>query len=1065
MTDSPGYGWKAIVESMERGTETRFSVSWFRAHPITRNLLQADIRWGHTLDLACGLGIRTALLNKEKKCPIVGLDNDDYAVEYAKRLAVSSVGNVSNAVRFVTGSFYCIPFHDDFFDNAVFIAGIEHAQYPVQCMDEIERVVRPNGRLFLSVTECNFHADPQHLSSWNENAVVRLLSCYGDVETWVDESIIYAVLTFRRRETPVRPKLVLCDLNTPDTYTPQWVQAFERLADLEVIGLEQSGMRATSDLTDAIVSKCESAEVLHLGTGANFENITDVLRRVRENAHLIISKWYGDPSEPRYHREVCAPSEYMDQVFQATLSDTKAISRNCAQFFLNGTFDPTRLRKWIPWRERPVDILVVANAYSPERLAQIRSYLPDEFNWLWVGDGSPNGRLARQATLDLFGYARTVVNAVIPEHRQLSRHITTGCYVALASGALVFSNEIPGLDDLFQGGVVQLNDDTLRWHSAYYKWLVDTDDNVIADLLARNLMQVYRYHTYDYKTYCILRHAGFSVPRHAEVRPPVDSDELISASETSLGTNNGFWDDLDRRGLKYHLADRPFFFGRGRLVERPVWLDLGCGAAKSPGFIGLDRFALPLVDVITDLNKALPFATDSVDLVFASHSLEHVDDLAFTMQEIYRVCKHGAQVCIVAPYSHQGLNLANPYHKQAFNEHTPRFWTNSPLTTISPAEYDHPTSPTWGLSESDHSTPGLDLRCLKMEFFYFSAYRSLSSNEQRAARKMYLDVCDLIMYNLVVVKQGLSEAEMQDLDNKTEYYEPSYVTLRRLNERADLLESQLSQTRSLFHVQEAELQEARIALQTREAELSEMRAAFESQDAQYRQQLEAARNLESRVGMLTEELQRREISLTTVLQQRETELVHLQQANGRLNDLLNRRAVRWLRSARQRFRRYDARDQIAPPFQQLKDDSLLFCSSLAGFKLRPGPDLQRTQFVTYPIEPRRAGLCALLLAPVLDSSIIDGRLGIELVSSDGKQILAQVAVPVSQLTEAAPVRFEFAPIAGTDRGRFWLRVFARDVTGSLRVFEWCSYSPLGFGPRRARAFCGLIFAADQKLGS
>ena len=35
----------------------------------------------------------------------------------------------------------------------------------------------------------------------------------------------------------------------------------------------------------------------------------------------------------------------------------------------------------------------------------------------------------------------------------------------------------------------------------------------------------------------------------------------------------------------------------------------------------------------------------------------------------------GAQVCIVAPYYNQGLNLANPYHVQVFNEHSPRFWT------------------------------------------------------------------------------------------------------------------------------------------------------------------------------------------------------------------------------------------------------------------------------------------------------------------------------------------------------------------------------------------------------
>ena len=77
-----------------------------------------------------------------------------------------------------------------------------------------------------------------------------------------------------------------------------------------------------------------------------------------------------------------------------------------------------------------------------------------------------------------------------------------------------------------------------------------------------------------------------------------------------------------------------------------IKLDLGCGRAKSPGFIGVDRFALPGVDLVVDLNKRLPFEDDSVDLISASHSLEHIENLMATMSELYRVCKHGAQICV-----------------------------------------------------------------------------------------------------------------------------------------------------------------------------------------------------------------------------------------------------------------------------------------------------------------------------------------------------------------------------------------------------------------------------------
>jgi hypothetical protein len=97
-------------------------------------------------------------------------------------------------------------------------------------------------------------------------------------------------------------------------------------------------------------------------------------------------------------------------------------------------------------------------------------------------------------------------------------------------------------------------------------------------------------------------------------------------------------------------------------------LDLGCGLNKAPGFIGADRLG-PGVDVLLDFNH--PFRSRTfVELILAHHSLEHVTDLVFTMKEIYRAV-------IMAPWSALSLRMiskgqpANPFYKQAFNEHTP----------------------------------------------------------------------------------------------------------------------------------------------------------------------------------------------------------------------------------------------------------------------------------------------------------------------------------------------------------------------------------------------------------
>ena len=216
--------------------------------------------------------------------------------------------------------------------------------------------------------------------------------------------------------------------------------------------------------------------------------------------------------------------------------------------------------------------------------------------------------------------------------------------------------------------------------------------------------------------------------------------------------------------------------GEGVPVRR---LDLGAGLVSLPGFLGVDRFFLPGARVVLDLDAPrLPFRDDTFDLVHAFHSLEHVADLVATMREVWRVAKPGAQVCITAPYYTMGLNLANPYHKQAFNEHTPRFWTAAPTTRIDAAEWRQPPlGEIWGLAKSDNSDPGFDLRCVRMEFFYFEEYRGLPEEERRRARRRYLDVCEQILYHLVVFKPPLSETDPA-LD-PTDLYMPPQLEARR----------------------------------------------------------------------------------------------------------------------------------------------------------------------------------------------------------------------------------------------------------------------------------------------
>ncbi|WP_433766616.1 class I SAM-dependent methyltransferase [Pseudomonas putida] len=245
-----------------------------------------------------------------------------------------------------------------------------------------------------------------------------------------------------------------------------------------------------------------------------------------------------------------------------------------------------------------------------------------------------------------------------------------------------------------------------------------------------------------------------------------------------------FWMSQDDSGELVDADEREHLFGKAiPTPQRIVKVDLGCGPVKRRGFTGIDRFPLPGVDIVADINKDIPLPDDSVDYLVASHSLEHFDDLPHVIHEIHRVCKDRALVTIVAPYSATGLNLANPYHTQVFNEHTARFFTNATETALERSEFDFPSAKDWGLASSDHSNWRADLRLLKCEFFYMPAYRGLDESAKRVLRQSLNDVCEQMLLQLLVVKSPISKVEFEELSRTTVFQEPPAVTARRNEER------------------------------------------------------------------------------------------------------------------------------------------------------------------------------------------------------------------------------------------------------------------------------------------
>ncbi|MEZ5082127.1 MAG: methyltransferase domain-containing protein [Bacteroidales bacterium] len=101
--------------------------------------------------------------------------------------------------------------------------------------------------------------------------------------------------------------------------------------------------------------------------------------------------------------------------------------------------------------------------------------------------------------------------------------------------------------------------------------------------------------------------------------------------------------------------------------KKNVVVELGCGQHKHiQEAIGVDILDNENVDIIADVNQGLGFFQDnSIDLIYSSHFLEHVQDLGFVLKEIHRVLKPGGKVTGLVPH------FSNPYYYSDYTHITP----------------------------------------------------------------------------------------------------------------------------------------------------------------------------------------------------------------------------------------------------------------------------------------------------------------------------------------------------------------------------------------------------------
>jgi SAM-dependent methyltransferase len=107
------------------------------------------------------------------------------------------------------------------------------------------------------------------------------------------------------------------------------------------------------------------------------------------------------------------------------------------------------------------------------------------------------------------------------------------------------------------------------------------------------------------------------------------------------------------------------------MQKKKRMLDIGCGRNKRTGAVGIDRIALPGVDLVYDLNKSpYPFAENTFDEIYAIHLVEHMDSILSFLEEIYRISKPNALVTIVTPHHSDSISWQDPTHKWHLNSYS-----------------------------------------------------------------------------------------------------------------------------------------------------------------------------------------------------------------------------------------------------------------------------------------------------------------------------------------------------------------------------------------------------------
>lgn len=100
-----------------------------------------------------------------------------------------------------------------------------------------------------------------------------------------------------------------------------------------------------------------------------------------------------------------------------------------------------------------------------------------------------------------------------------------------------------------------------------------------------------------------------------------------------------------------------------------IRLNIGCGSKLIDGYIGIDKLDFGQKFIVDIEKEILPFEDNTIDEILCEHTIEHLNDPMFAINEFWRVLKPDGKLTIIVPH----IENSKAYvidHKCYFNEYS-----------------------------------------------------------------------------------------------------------------------------------------------------------------------------------------------------------------------------------------------------------------------------------------------------------------------------------------------------------------------------------------------------------